>query len=463
MGWLILSVWLLVMLVGLVALALGLRGTRVTPYEVCRACHFDLRGLTGSACPECGVDLVPVRSRRAVRRKGNPRPAVLGAVLVVAAAAVPGAMVADSVLSGRVTAAMPTWTLVLQVRALGTHTPDRVTQELVVRCGAGGVSDGALRAAAIAITRMQPGEPLPAPMNQLVADAAAKGLISKDLLAQHVVIPNLLYLQIPERIRVGEPFARYMGDYGDGKTRVPLDNSWMIVRRLTGIEVDGVAIPEALMIHRQGKWESGTTYSPAVTTTMPPPPAQAERCVPGMPSVSLGKHTVRLRWSVEVYHGPTDAAPGRTTAWSVNQVEGIKEGAPLVRLVQDEAFKRDLTTLLEARLFSTPGGGGWSVLTRTSSSPFQRPAGVEPAERYGGAWDVFFDINGERQHVGKIKLLGGTESPVPPMTFHIRNVTVPGQITTCRAVLVPDERFAADRTALDVMPEGEILLDVTIR
>lgn len=76
--------------VGLILLAIGLRGKRVGDEPRCRKCLYNLTALTSDACPECGSRLKPGAIVRGVRRLRRI-PLVLGFVFLVLNAAASGA------------------------------------------------------------------------------------------------------------------------------------------------------------------------------------------------------------------------------------------------------------------------------------------------------------------------------------------------------------------------------------
>lgn len=79
----------LVLMAGVVLLVVGVRGRKVDSSILCRACAYDLRGLSSAnRCPECGADISSWSALRVGRRKARRGWVVAGAV-ALASGAVP--------------------------------------------------------------------------------------------------------------------------------------------------------------------------------------------------------------------------------------------------------------------------------------------------------------------------------------------------------------------------------------
>lgn len=361
---------------------------------------------------------------------------------------------------------MPTWALTLELQCLGSRAPKLVADELLSRCVKGNVSDSALRAAAVAATRMRTGDESLAPsLNQLVGDAATGGLISKDLLAQHVAVPLMLEADVPARMRLGDPLVNGLINITGADSRTPPDGTWIIGRRITGIEIDGVLTPaRTVQSPKDAEWAPGLILTPHTTTYVQRPGPQDVVAVPVQPSLSVGKHTVRLHFCVDVFKGMGDKAPGRAAAWRDYPVEVVASDGALVTLADDPGFRNAVAERLAPSVVRTPGGVAWQVSVKPGVTVPPLPPGATVQSRIGGAWDVVVEINGKRQTPGKAKVVWDASGSVYPSSFYGPNLRLPAEAETCRVILVPNERFAAQRGAVDVMPAGEIVFeDVLIR
>ncbi|CAG1009080.1 hypothetical protein PHYC_03650 [Phycisphaerales bacterium] len=74
------------LIVGVVLIALGLRGRRINDHPICRQCSFDLEGVypEGVTCPECGAGLKREKSVRLGARRRRMWMVLVGALLALA-------------------------------------------------------------------------------------------------------------------------------------------------------------------------------------------------------------------------------------------------------------------------------------------------------------------------------------------------------------------------------------------
>lgn len=76
-----------VMTLGVLGVALGMRGRAVDDHPICRRCRYDLVGQPAETpkCPECGADLLRPRATRRGNRVRRRGPFTVGVVLILAA------------------------------------------------------------------------------------------------------------------------------------------------------------------------------------------------------------------------------------------------------------------------------------------------------------------------------------------------------------------------------------------
>jgi hypothetical protein len=117
-------------LIGLLLLALGLRGRRVNDHPVCAHCGFDLIGLTGpSACPECGKRLDTPRAVRMGARRKRPAFIATGAGLLVLMVLAGSVLLTGSTLDRY----KPSWLLMLECRFRPPERVSAMLSELIAR------------------------------------------------------------------------------------------------------------------------------------------------------------------------------------------------------------------------------------------------------------------------------------------------------------------------------------------
>lgn len=461
MGIVVLVLLAALLVAGLWLLVAGLRGDRVPEHAVCRACRFDLSGVEPVKCSECGVDLTAPKAVAVVRRRRNPRRAWAGGALALLAIAAPASLLIDAAISGRLSSHLPTPVLALEMQLLGEGTPAGVSKELFKRAAAGEVSDSTLRTVAIAITRMRSGVrgdgALEPALNGLVGDAAGKGLISKDLLAEHVVVPRLLEARTRERVSEGEPVLLGLVNYGD-INRMPLDGVWIVSRRIVAVEVGGKVTPSAPASATQGEWISSYFATPASVVSVVRPGTVGSAAVPVVPALGPGRHRMRLHFRVEVFNGRGDTAPGSFDTSSEVDVEVVPKGQPTVPLSDDEELARAVKGLISLSLYRNPGGLNWSVGSGNGAGLYKRPAGFPEPQRLGGAWDIVFSVDGSEQKVGSVKLNWTSDGP-KIHTWYRSGINGADGAARLNARLVPNTGLAAERPAIDVMPAGEILYE----
>lgn len=122
--------WLIVV-IALLIFPIALRGRRIATGQFCRACRFDLHGLTiceeHSKCPECGAAVVAESARRTSLRKSSFSGIVTSIVLILIASGL--LIIGYSGAAPRVYAQFPDF-LIVHLAMLGD---DDATNELVPR------------------------------------------------------------------------------------------------------------------------------------------------------------------------------------------------------------------------------------------------------------------------------------------------------------------------------------------
>jgi hypothetical protein len=116
----LLAIFAGIVLLGVLLLALGIRGRRVDERPACRGCGFDLGGLEQAGrCPECGRELGGVAGKKGIRlgRRRRSRTAMAAGVLL----AILGAGAGGAILWGRASSfkwntVKPAWVLLREVR-----------------------------------------------------------------------------------------------------------------------------------------------------------------------------------------------------------------------------------------------------------------------------------------------------------------------------------------------------------
>jgi hypothetical protein len=176
---------------------------------------------------------------------------------------------------------------------------------------------------------------------------------------------------------------------------------------------------------------------------------------------------VRVHFDIEVFDGPADVAPGRAKAFRDYTVEVVASGAPLVTFVDDEALRKQIASLLNVAVMSQRGGfsAGVSITAKGGAEQPNVSVALEKAGgRVGGAWSMFIEADGVRLPVGKFKIGWRSKTDLFQASAWMSTPKLPAGATQCRLILVPDERYAAEREAIDLMPAGEIVFeDVAIR
>ncbi|MBY0308746.1 MAG: hypothetical protein K2Q09_08395, partial [Phycisphaerales bacterium] len=146
---------------------------------------------------------------------------------------------------------------------------------------------------------------------------------------------------------------------------------------------------------------------------------------------------------------------GRASLTTAYKVRVMREGQPLVTLSKDGSFKAAVVAGMGVLLSARQGElNGWGFTL--NGKPVAPPPGAEGL-RAGGAWDVYVELEGKRTQLGSTKVCW--DEPNHQYQFWRGSVTLPPGVTRVRVVLAPNPRLAAVRTAIDVMPDGEIVID----
>ena len=131
------------LLPGVVLLALGLRGRRISDHPVCRRCRFDLHGVypARQTCPECGRDLGGRRAVRSGERRRRRWAVAIGALLLLASAGAIGAGGYAAAQGANLNAYKPTWMLAMETRRNEPGRAAEALKELAARIDDGRLGD----------------------------------------------------------------------------------------------------------------------------------------------------------------------------------------------------------------------------------------------------------------------------------------------------------------------------------
>lgn len=200
-------------LAGIILLALGLRGRRVSDAPHCR-CGFELSGTTlpeplgpgspSGVCPECGKALIAKGQIRNGRRARRPVLIGIGAAMLALGLAVPVTLLATG--PGKWYAYAPDWLLVEVLDADDSPSP-AVAKEIATRAGAGTFSASSWTALEHALLNRQAdlSRSWSPAIGKLLEDRALRPDSSKELRAAY--LRNILRFKfaVRQRIAIGDP------------------------------------------------------------------------------------------------------------------------------------------------------------------------------------------------------------------------------------------------------------------
>ncbi|MCW5776027.1 MAG: hypothetical protein KIS87_06285 [Phycisphaeraceae bacterium] len=336
---------------GLGAVALGLRGRRVGDAPHCRECGFDLSGIVDRAgkCPECGRSLAEGRAVVAGARR-RPRLAAAGAAAIVVGLAV-GALA--------VSAANPSWNsvkparlLLFEASRLRGPAADAAAAELAKRLRAGtlaperlaGVIDACLAAQADPNVDWDTSAWM-----ALLDDAFAAGVPSVRQTERYLRnVLSRVGWRLPERALAGYPIGLGRGvdvDVQHPVRRVP-SRPVGFLATLERMTLNGAEVPlQERAI--DGKWAGGWRWEEpnrsgraSVWTDFPVYSPSDWACV-------VGENELRATWRIRTVLGAPDAIRNqqRVTeesfdlSWTVETVHrfrGYETPKEMVRVVTGE-------------------------------------------------------------------------------------------------------------------------------
>ncbi len=295
---------------GLVAVAIGLRGRRVGSAPHCRGCGFDLSGIVdrAAACPECGRSLAEGRAVVVGARRRRPWFVVVGAAAFIAAVGAAGL---------GVSAANPSWNsykparlLVFEASALRGPVADAAAAELVRRSAAGTLAPERLAGVIDACLRVQEDRVRAwhgSPWAILLDDAFAAGM--PDAAQTELYIRNAMStprFHIPDRALAGYSWpVRHRLGGPDMMPDLRVVNSRFIgyVVTLERLELNGVPLGLVPLI-RHGRQEVDWNMRTQKSHSSSPLRSEFPAHLPAEWSVPEGDNEVRAVWKVRTSSSP---------------------------------------------------------------------------------------------------------------------------------------------------------------
>ncbi|MCC7389476.1 MAG: hypothetical protein IT431_11975 [Phycisphaerales bacterium] len=126
---------------GLLLLAVGLRGRLLDRHPHCRRCGFDLIGTPGApACPECGSDLAGPKAIKPYDRRRRAGPLAAGLVILAIVLTLSAGLVWSIASGVNLNPYKPVWLLLSEAGSGRVATADAAAAELIARQGAGELS-----------------------------------------------------------------------------------------------------------------------------------------------------------------------------------------------------------------------------------------------------------------------------------------------------------------------------------
>lgn len=266
----------ILVLAGIILLALGFRGRRVSDAPHCR-CGFELSGITlpeshgpGSAsavCPECGKALAAKGQIREGRRARRPALIGIGAAMLALGLAVPITLVATG--PGKWYAYAPDWLLVKLLDADDSPGP-AVATEIAARAGAGTFSASSWTALERALLSRQAdlSRSWSPALGKLLEDRALRPDSPKELRETYLRNTLRFKFAVRQRIAIGDPLPMTLEliDRTAGSGRVTIRGYLAEVRlnerRIDGDRIRFSATPRP-MIETKSIWP----LHPAMCTT----------------------------------------------------------------------------------------------------------------------------------------------------------------------------------------------------
>lgn len=194
--------------IGIVLLALGVRGRRLNDHPICSRCRYDLVGLnpTPALCPECSGELAHPRAVIDGARAKRRGLIALGAIMLLLAVGGGGLLAWGAASRFNWNTIKPEWLLEREALAFGASFDPGVLDELLRRAGQGELGSATHRRVAEHAITLQP-DPAAAwavQYGDLIETAHDAGVLDALALARYFKAGIDVSAEVRERVRVGD-------------------------------------------------------------------------------------------------------------------------------------------------------------------------------------------------------------------------------------------------------------------
>lgn len=354
----IMAAGLAILLVGLLGLAVAVRGQRVDDHPVCRRCRFDLVGIYGNSerCPECGTGLSTRRTIRTGNRRVRRRMAGGSIAMVLISAVLLGLLGWGHATGINWNTYKSAWLLASEARSARPDVASAAMAEFTLRLEKGRLPHS--RAAdLIELWLVQQRDDLltwAQEWGDFLEAARSRDLLSPEQIAQYA--QNAINVSLRSRTRAmqGDPWPMQI-EYSNRRVSsskmllVTLSSGTAII---TGAGLDQpLILPEEMT--RRGAFALAGTGSSAST--------RFELAGPELENLPPGEYTVSIRHHFDVKFSGGQVEP--LHQWETDLVQHITI-APgdeaVVEVVTDETLRATLENAVHvgvARLRSAPERG----------------------------------------------------------------------------------------------------------